>query len=446
MSGSRTGVVVLAAGRGTRMRSALPKVLQPVCGTPMVAHVIEAARGLQPRRIAVVVGYGAEAVRREAAGDGVVFVEQPELLGTADAVRRCEDVLAGCDTVVVLNGDVPLVTTVLLERLAAAGSPISFVSCRVEEAGRLGRVARAALGGVTGIIEAADSDGLDGPAEINAGQHRPNAAWRWKRIGEVPASASGERYLTHLVAMAAAEGHQMSTVEGSPEEALGVDDRVQLAEAERLMRARILREHMEAGVTIADPATTYIDRRVRLAGDVTVLPNCYLYGETSVASQAVIGPGTTLRNVRIGASRVQASVVEDSSIGDGTSVGPFAHVRGGAEIGDDCVIGNYAEVKNSKLGNGVKMHHFSYLGDATVGERANIAAGMVTCNFDGVTKHRTVIGAGAFIGCDTMLVAPVTIGDGAVTGAGSVVREDVPPGAKVAGVPARIIGRAGHEE
>jgi bifunctional UDP-N-acetylglucosamine pyrophosphorylase/glucosamine-1-phosphate N-acetyltransferase len=208
------------------------------------------------------------------------------------------------------------------------------------------------------------------------------------------------------------------------------------------MRARILREHMLNGVTIQDPATTYIDADVRLGRDVTVLPNSHLLGRTRVESHCVVGPGTTLRNASVAEhTRIESSVVEDSSIGSNVSVGPFSHIRGGASIGDDCEIHNYAEVKNSVLARGVKMHHFSYMGDADVGEAANIAAGAITCNFDGKTKHRTTIGAGAFIGCDTMLVAPISIGEGAFTATGAVVTRDVPAGERVAGVPARPMPR-----
>lgn len=449
MTARGLGVIVLAAGRGTRMRSALPKVLHPVCGLPMATHILDAARSLGPARIAVVVGYGAAAVREALAADDLVFIDQEQLLGTGDAVARCREALAGCDPVVVVNGDVPLITPALLSRLVekGAGCPVALVTCTAADAGRLGRVVRDAGGRVAGVVEAAEYDGPSGAGEVNSGQYRFAAAWLWEHVGGIPRSGKGEHYLTHLVAAAAAEGSPVTTIDADPAEALGVDDRVHLAEAERVMRQRILVGHMEAGVTVVDPATTYINRRVRLAEDVTILPNCYLHGETMVGTRTTIGPSTTLRNARIAEDcHVQASVVEDSAIGARTTVGPYAHLRENAVIGEDCVLGNYAEVKNSNLGQRVKMHHFSYLGDADVGDDANIAAGMITCNFDGVHKHRTVIGARAFIGCDTMLIAPVTVGADAVTGAGSVVREDVPAGAKVAGVPARIIGQARAEE
>jgi bifunctional UDP-N-acetylglucosamine pyrophosphorylase/glucosamine-1-phosphate N-acetyltransferase len=446
---SRLGVVVLAAGMGTRMNSALPKVLHPVCGMPMGAHVIAAARELGPARIAVVVGHQGDFVRDQLAAPDLVFVDQTELLGTADAVRRCESALAGCDRVMVLNGDCPLITPLLLQGLndaLASSGAMAFVSCKVDDPGRLGRVVRDALGSVKAIVEAADYEGPDGPGEINAGQYVFDADWLWRTLPQVPVSPKGEYYLTSLAGAAAAL-RPAATVTAAATEALGVDDRVKLAEAEALMRARILERHMLAGVTISDPAATYIDAGVKLAQDVTVLPGSHLQGATTVETGGVIGPASTLRNAVIGpATRVQSSVVEDSRIGARCNVGPFAHVRGNTTAGDDCEIGNYAEVKNSVLGNGVKMHHFSYMGDADIGARANIAAGSITSNFDGVRKHRTTIGEDAFIGCDTLLIAPVTVGDGAYTASGAVVTRDVGPGQTVAGVPARPFERKERAE
>ncbi len=435
------GVVILAAGQGTRMKSALPKVLHPVCGKAMAAHVIAAARTLDPARIAVVVGHGSQQVRQTLAAEGIAFVEQTELLGTADAVARCREAMAGCERVVVLNGDCPLITPELLASLVAAAgsaSSLAFVTCPVADAGKLGRVSRDASGAVTGITEAADWKGPMGGAEINAGQYVFDAAWLWENLPRVPKSAKGEYYLTHLIELAYAQGKPGAAVTGNAEEVLGCDDRVRLAEAERLMRLRIIERHMLNGVTISDPATTYVDSDVILEADCTILPNCYLSGQTHVAANTVIGPGTTLRNSTVAAgTRVHSSVIEDSHVGERCSVGPFAHLRQGARIGNDCELGNYAEVKNSNIGNRVKMHHFSFVVDADVGDGTNIAAGIITCNFDGVNKNRTTIGAGVFVGSDTMLVAPVTLGDGSMTAAGSVVTKDVPPGGRVAGVPAR---------
>lgn len=438
------GIVVLAAGMGTRMKSSLHKVLHPVCGAPMAGHVLDAARGLSPDRLVVVVGHQSEAVREKLGGPDVVFAEQTELLGTADAVGRCKEALAGCDRVMVLNGDCPLITTTLLmdlrDALSTSGT-MAFVICRLNEPGRLGRVVRGRDGAVSAVVEAADYDGPAGAAEVNAGQYIFEAGWLWRALPELPVSAKGEYYLTHLVGAAAAE-QPAATVEADAREVLGVDDRVKLAEAEQLMRTRILERHMMEGVTVTDPATTYIDATVRIAADVTVQPGSHLRGATEIETGAIIGPGAMLRNAVIGAgTKVQASVVEDSRIGANCNVGPFAHVRGNASIGDGCELGNYSEVKNSVLGAGVKMHHFSYLGDADVGARANIAAGTITSNFDGVRKHRTVIGEDAFIGCDTILVAPVSVGDGAYTASGAVVTRNVEAGQTVAGVPARPFAR-----
>ncbi len=441
---ARLGVIVLAAGMGTRMKSRLHKVLHPVCGVAMGQHVIDSARALEPHTIAVVVGHQADAVRAAFAAPDVAFVEQTQLNGTGDAVLRCREALEGCDEVMVLNGDCPLVTPGLLRELRDARliRPLAFVSAFLEEPGSLGRVVRDANGDPQQVIEAADYEGPDGPAEINAGQYVFDAAWLWGTLPNVPVSAKGEYYLTHLIAEAARAGSAGAAIPADAEEVLGVDDRLKLAEAEAAMRRRILEGHMLAGVTITDPATTYIDAGIAIDADVTILPNCHIRGLTAIAEGAVIGPGTTLSNATIGAeTQVQSSVIEDSTIGARCTAGPFAHVRGGAVIEDDCQLGNYAEVKNSRIGPGVKMHHFSYMGDADVGARANISAGAITCNYDGERKHRTVIGEDAFIGCDTMLIAPITIGAGAFTATGAVVTRDVLPGQTVAGVPARPFER-----
>jgi bifunctional UDP-N-acetylglucosamine pyrophosphorylase/glucosamine-1-phosphate N-acetyltransferase len=440
MTRSTLAVIVLAAGHGTRMKSALPKVLHPICGLPMVQHVINAARTLDPAKLVVVVGHQSEQVRSALAAPDITFVEQTELLGTGDAVARCRDVLVGLDDVLVLNGDAPLLAPPLVAALAGhEPAPVTIVTAPADDAGRLGRVQRDERGAIRRIVEAADYEGGDLNAEINAGFYRFAAGWLWDHVGRLPVSPNGERYLTHLVAAAYDDGQPARSVTTTLS-VVGVDDRVKLAEAERIMRARIIEAHQLAGVTISDPATTYIDASVQLAQDVTVLPNCYLHGTTVVERDCTIGPGTTLRNATIRQhTTVQSSVVEDSEIGARCRVGPFSHVRGGAVIGEDCELGNYSEVKNSRVGRRVKMHHFSYLGDADVGDETNIAAGAITCNWDGVTKHRTTIGARVFIGCDTMLIAPVSVGDDALTAAGSVVNRDVPAGVRVAGVPARPI-------
>ena len=444
---SDLAVIVLAAGQGTRMKSALPKVLHPVCGKAMVSHILDAARELQPRKLIVVVGYGAEEVEQRLAAPDVTFVLQAEQLGTAHAVMQCTEAAAGHGQVMVLNGDSPLVTGSTLARLLGARgtAPMAFLSCTMDDPARLGRVVRDG-GVVAGIVEAGEYQGEPGPAEINAGQYVFNAGWLWEELPQVGRGPEGEYYFTALAARAHAARSPAQTANIDPDEFFGVDDRVRLAEAERLMRARILRGHMLNGVTVTDPATTYIDATVRIGQDVTILQNCWLTGDTEVATGSSIGPGTTLRDSKVGRNSVMtASSVEDSSIGDEVHVGPYAHVRGHSTIGDGCYLGNYAEVNRSALGRGVKMHHFSYLGDATVGDNANIAAGVITNNFDGTNKHPTVIGEGAFVGCDTMLVAPVTMGARSMTGAGTVLKQDLPPGAVAVGAPARIIRQRGED-
>jgi len=440
---ARIGVAILAAGMGTRMKSRTHKVLHPVCGLPMAAHVLNAARSINPVRIAVVVGHQREAVEAALAAPDVEFVHQSELRGTGDAVARCRKALEGCDHVIVLNGDCPLIQPEMLAKLAAPlSTPVRLVTSEVPEMGRLGRLDFDTAGKPSGIVEFADDPGRSGPGVINAGQYAFRAAWLWEQINDVPLSAKGEQYLTHLVATAFGEGTPAETLDWPAEDVLGVDDRLKLAEAEALMRRRILERHMLNGVTITDPATTYIDATVELEEDVTIRPASSLEGRTRVAAGCTVGPGSTVRNSTVGAdTTIESSTVEDSTIGARVHIGPYSHVRGNAHIGDDCQLGNYAEVKNSVLGIGVKMHHFSYMGDADIGDNANIAAGSITCNFDGVSKHRTVIGAGAFIGCDTMLIAPVTVGAGAFTATGSVITKDVADGESVMGVPARPFER-----
>ena len=279
--------------------------------------------------------------------------------------------------------------------------------------------------------------------EVNSGVYCFDRAWLWPVLQALPRNAAGEYYLTDLISLAASQERTIATVQGSLEETIGINDRVQLAAAEQLLRRRILERHMYAGVTILDPATTYIDDT---GMDTVLLPGTMLTGETSIGSECRIGPSATIHKSRIGDRCViRSSSLEESTLEDEVSVGPFSHCRSGAYLAKAVRIGNFAEVKNSSIGSETDMHHFSYLGDATVGEHVNIAAGSITSNFDGVRKHRTTIGDGAFIGCDTTLVAPVTVGDHAYTGAGAVVTKDVPPYTLVVGVPARPI-RSLHPE
>ena len=431
------------------MRSRLPKVLHPLAGRPMVDHVLRLVAAAEADPVVVVTGHGAEQV--EVALDGrVATVRQEPQLGTADAVSHAlPHVPESATQVLVTMADVPLLPADLVRQLAReqaeTGAPVVLLSARLADPLGYGRITRSADGSATAIVEEADAD----PAtraidEVNAGTYCFDAAWLRATIGQVPRSPAGEHYLTDLVGLAVAAGHTVRVISApQPELAMGINDRVQLAAAERLLRARIVEDHMRAGVTIVDPESTFVDADVTIGQDARIEPWTVLAGSTVIGEQAVIGPGSQIRDSRIGArARVWGSWVEESEVGEDAQVGPMSHLRPGSVVGAGSEIGNYAEIKKSRLGARVRQHHFSYLGDAQVGDDVNIGAGSVTANFDGTEKHETVIGDGAFIGVDTMLRAPVTIGPGAKTGAGSVVTRDVAPGKTVVGIPARPIESA----
>ena len=441
--------IVLAAGLGKRMRSRKPKALHPIAGQPMVLHVLTTVRAAfdfagRNARCVVVVGHGAAQVKA-VLDDSVQPVEQTEQLGTGHAVAQAIFVAKDAAHVLVINADVPLIWASTIADLATRhleeNADLTFLTALVDDPRGQGRVQHDALGRVTGVIEEAEAGAATlAGNEVNAGVYCFRGEWLWPRLSRIERSAAGEYYLTDLVAMAVREGATVVAVPvGDPAEALGINDRVQLAQAEAIVRERIRRRHMLAGVTIVDPATTYIDADVAIGMDTTLYPNTYLGGRTVIGEGCVIGPGSQVIDSTLGARcRVDSSVVEQSTLEDGVDVGPFSHLRAGAHICSRVHIGNFAEVKNSRLGRNTKMGHFSYIGDAQVGDDVNIGAGTITCNFDGLRKQRTTIGDGAFIGSDTMLIAPVEIGAGARTGAGSVVNHDVPPNALAVGVPARV--------
>jgi len=441
-----TAAIVLAAGQGTRMRSRIPKVLHPLAGRPMIEHVLGALAAAGIEHPVVVIGFGAEQVEA-AVGDRVPTIRQDPQLGTADAVRRgLERVPAEARHVLVTMGDVPLLPADVFQRLlreqAEGDATVALLSATLEDPAGYGRVVRRADGSARAIVEERDADDATRAGnEVNVGTYCFDAAWLRANIGNVPASASGEFYLTDLVALAAAKGRGVSVVSApQPELTTGINDRAALAAADRLLRDRITAEHMRNGVTIVDPGSTIIDAGVEIGQDARIEPFTVLSGATVIAQDALIGPRSEIRDSRIGPrTRVWASVVEESTVAEDVQIGPFSHVRPGCQVGARCRIGNYAELKNTTLGAGTQQHHFSYLGDAEVGEGVNIGAGAITANYDGERKQRTVIGDGAFIGVDTMLRAPVTIGAGAKTGAGAVVTRDVPPGKTVVGMPARPI-------
>jgi len=438
--------VILAAGQGTRLKSARPKVLHPLGGRPLVSYAIEAAQAVSGRPPVLVVGHGAEAVRA-ALGDRVRYVEQAEQLGTGHAVAQAAAALRGeAGLVLVTYADMPLLTVATLHALVAEQranpGPFTLLSVNAPALRDFGRVVRAATGELQAVVEAAQSTPEQlALTEVNVGAYCFRAEWLWATLPRLPLSPTGEYFLTDLVGLAVAAGERVAVVTTpDADEALGINTRVQLAEAEAALRRRVNAHWMLAGVTLTDPATTYIEPGVTLGPDTVVLPNTHLAGRTTVGAGCVLGPNTLVRDSAIGdRCEIECSVLEGATLAEDVSVGPFAHLRPGARLGRGVHLGNFGEVKNSTLGPGVKMGHFSYVGDATLGADVNIGAGTITCNFDGVKKNPTVIGAGAFIGSDTLLVAPVTIGAGARTGAGAVVTKDVPPDTLAVGMPARAV-------
>ena len=444
-------VIILAAGQGVRMKSDLPKVMHPLAGRPMVRYVVDTAQALEPACLVVVVGHGADLVR-QALGDGLTYAVQAERLGTGHAVQQAAEVAAGrAGTVLVLFGDSPLVRPETLRRAVAChqaeGAAVTMLSFRPGDPTGYGRIVRDEAGErVVAIVEERDATPEQRViGEVSSGIYCFRDGWLWPNLARLAADPAlganhSEIYLTDLVGMARQQGEPVIAVPMADAlEAIGLDQRAKLAQGEAEMRRRINERWMLAGVTMVDPATTYVEADVEIGADTTIWPNTLLQGRTRIGRGCTIGPGTIVRGSSIGdGCRAELSVVEQAIMDEGSEIGPFGHLRKGAHLGPGVHMGNFGEVKNSYLGPGVKMGHFSYLGDATVGAEANIGAGTITCNYDGKRKHPTVVGAGAFIGSDTMLVAPVTVGDGAKTGAGSVVTHDIPPGSAAYGVPARV--------
>jgi bifunctional UDP-N-acetylglucosamine pyrophosphorylase/glucosamine-1-phosphate N-acetyltransferase len=438
-------IVILAAGKGTRMKSDLPKVLHPLVGKPMVLYSVEMAQAVSERPPVLVIGYAADEVR-QAVGGAARYVLQAEQLGTGHAVAQAQEMLqGGGDHVIVIYADMPLLRADSLRDLYQAqkanqSGPLTMLTFVTDTPRGFGRIVRAEDGSVQAIVEqvGATPEQL-AIREVNPGVYCFDAAWLWSHLDKIPVSPKGEYYLTDLVAMAVGEGAAVGAITmDDPNDALGINTRVHLAEAEAVIRRRVNEAHMLAGVTIVDPAATYIHPDVRIGPDTVIRPNTHLQGQTVVGEACTLGPDTTIVDSTIGDRCViRYSVVEGATLEDGCDVGPFGHLRKGAYLEAGVHMGNFGEVKNSRLRRGVKMGHFSYIGDADIGEETNIGAGTITCNYDGVRKNKTVTGKNVFIGSDTLLVAPVTLGDGAVTGAGSVVTKDVPPHTLVAGVPAR---------
>ena len=448
--------IVLAAGRGSRMRSRIPKPLHALAGRELIRYPIAALEECGVPRVVVVTSPdNGDAIAR-VLGDSVSYAVQDSPDGTADAVACGLRALPEIPRLaIVLAGDTPLVRPesilgMIEDHRTDPERRMTILSAADAFGPDLGHIKRAeprsagTRGDLLAIQEAAERDELDyGPAEVNTGVYCFDGPWLDERVGTAPESAAGERYLTALAAMAvdAGEGVEAAPI-ALPDEAMGVNDREQLAAAGAVMQDRINRHWMSAGVTLVDPGATYIDLDVEIGQDTVILPNTMLTGGTTVGEECEIGPNACIRDSAIGhRCRIVASTLEESRVDDDVEIGPYSHLRPGAWIEAGVHLGNYVEVKNSRVGSGTAAGHFCYLGDASIGEGVNIGAGTITCNYDGVDKHQTVIGRSAFIGSDTMLIAPVTVGEGAATGAGAVVTRDVPEGRRAVGVPARLLPR-----
>jgi len=448
----KTTAILLAAGAGTRMKSDLPKVLHPIVGQPMVFYGLEAARQASNKIPVLVVGHGADAVR-QAVGEAAQYVLQEKQLGTGHAVMQAESLLKGkTDYVIVTYADMPLLRAETLQRLVktqqANRGPISMVTVIAEDPRGFGRILRKSDGSVAAIVEeaAATPEQLQ-VKELNVGAYCFSADWLWDALHRIPLSQKGEYYLTDTIELAVKDDLPVQAIVlDDMIETIGVNTRVHLAEVETAVRQRINRAHMLAGVTIIDPASTYIEPSVEITPESTIWPNSYLHGKTSIGRGSVIGPNSILRDTQIGEDcKVLFSVLEGATLERGVDIGPFARLRKGAYLCEGVHMGNFGEVKDSTLGPGVKMGHFSYIGNANIGAETNIGAGTITCNYDGEKKHATEIGERVFLGSDTMLVAPVKLGDGARTGAGAVVTRDIPTNTLAVGTPARVIKKVGKE-
>lgn len=458
MAERKIAAVVLAAGEGKRLRSPLPKVLHRVGGRPLLAHALTSVAGLQPARTVVVVSPRRDEIAAglAAAGapDDLEFVIQDPPRGTGDAVGVALKHLEGAaDTVVVTNGDSPLLQPETLERLVRTHlegrAQASVLTTELPPGSDLGRVIRNDAGEVERIVEAADASEDELAArEGNAGVYVFESSALTEALASIgDSNAQGEYYLTDAIAAIREAGGRVLAESAPWAETRGVNDRSQMAEAAALMRERTAQRWMAEGVSIVDPASTFIDSTVTIEPDATILPHTFLEGDTWIGPGATVGPQSRVVDSRIEAgAEVTFAVVKGSIVGEGATVGPYASLRPGTELGAGGRLGTFVETKNTKLGARSKAPHLSYLGDAEIGEDVNVGAGTITCNWDGREKHRTVIEDDAYISSDTMLVAPVRIGKGGATGAGAVVTQDVPEGALAVGVPARIIEGKGNKK
>jgi len=439
--------VLLAAGQGTRMKSDLPKVLHPLCGKPMLWHVLEALKDVGTEKPVIVVGHGAEKII-DYLGNSVQTILQEPQLGTGHAAMQAEPLLRGkTDYVVVMYADMPLLRGEtfrrLLEMQRLNTGPLSLLTVIADDPRGFGRIVRKPDGTVEAIVEEyVATPEQQQIKELNVGAYCFKADWFWDALHRIEKNPKkGEYYLTDIVEIAVRDHLAVqAVVHDDFVETIGINTRVHLSEAEAAMRMRINREHMLNGVSMMDPASTYIETGVQISKDTIIMPNTYIHGHTVIGERNVIGPNSIIRDTTVGNDcKILSSVMEGAILEDDIDIGPFAHLRKGAHLKSHVHMGNFGEVKDSTLNEGVKMGHFSYIGNATIGTNTNIGAGTITANYDGEKKHPTEIGEDVFIGSDTMLVAPVKLGNGARTGAGSVVTKNVPEDTLVVGAPARAI-------
>jgi len=431
----KLAVVILAAGQGKRMKSALPKVLQPLAGQPLLRHVVSRARRLSPTSMHVVYGHGGEQVRGAFAGEDLKWALQAEQLGTGHALMQAMPEVADDELVLVLYGDVPLIDPETLRKLIALAGPkaVSLLTVMLENPTGYGRIVRNARGAVQKIVEQKDATRAqlrirEGNSGILAAPAKLLRRWLGKLRN---ANAQGEYYLTDVIAMAVKDKLKVNPlVSPTMAETLGVNDKVQLAELEALHRAARARELMLAGATLADPARIDVRGEVFVGSDVFIDANVLFEGKVRLGDGVRVGTNVVLRDVSIDAGTVihANSILEQSTVGAGCLIGPYARLRPGSKLGREAHVGNFVELKKTELGDGSKANHLTYLGDALVGKGVNVGAGTITCNYDGVNKSQTVIEDGAFIGSGNMLVAPVRIGKDATTGAGSTITREAPDG------------------
>ena len=430
--------VILAAGQGTRMKSEIPKVLHPVAGRPMIAYPLQLARDLGSDPVLVVVGHGADRVKEELAASGVSFVHQLQQLGTGHALRcTAQDLAEFSGTLLLLCGDVPLLRRETLDRLLACHeaekAAVTVLTAELDDPHGYGRIVRHGAE-VLRIVEEKDASEKEKVLrEINTGIYAFEAPFVFEALEEVGCdNAQGEYYLTDIVAVARRRGQKVRALAvAEAAEAAGINDRVQLAAAGAVMRRRINRELMRAGVTLVDPGATYIEATVRIGADTVIEPGVHLRGTTSIGRNCRIEPGVVVNDCSIGddAHLKTGSVLEESQLGPACTIGPMAHLRPGTVLAGHNKLGNFVETKKAVLAERAQASHLTYIGDAEVGRNVNIGCGTITCNYDGVAKHKTIIEDDVFVGSDTQFVAPVRIGRGSLIGAGSTITKDVPPDA-----------------